>query len=750
MAVTYRSVGVSPGADSTTCVIVKPAGLAVDDLMIAQVDVGNPAGDTAITSPEGWTEIRQDAYTNCIRSALFWKIAVQADVDATDFTFTCESASNRGAITAWTGHDPTPPINAHNGQSNAYGPTVIAPTITPSVADCEILLFCGIGDNMTLSNYAIADDNPASWSERYDINTTAGNDCALALGSATRPETTATGDGTATISLSRISIGQLVAIAPLSVSAPTVTTQAVDDIATTTATGNGTIADTGGENCSKRGICWNTTGNPTVADDKAEETDSFGTGVFDRPMTGLTPGEHYYVKAYAYNSGGYGYGGEVEFTAKNPITVTPSTLSLTITTYAPTVTAIGIEILRPNATGDETNIASQSPGIGEHWDKVCEVVADDAFTVVYHSGAAVYELDLYNLGNHSALGSINSVKAWIRVWDTQAFPLYETYARVAIKTHGVIHRGVQHTIPVDEGWVEYSEEWVDNPETENPWTWDEIDALQAGVDLKGIEWDASSKAPECTQVYVEIDYSPNITVTPSTLVLVLTIYAPSIIIGINVVPIKLALTLAFYAPAIEISDHIKVTPPTLVLVLTAYSPTVLAPRLITPSVLALVLTPYAPKAVIGTVATPATLALSLATFAPTVFTPRLVTPAALALALTAYIPNVNIGGIVTPLALALVLTAYVPTVTTTLLVIALKYILELHNGDGDLVSILHNAYGISFTEATNEAPLLGFSIPADDSKATDLTRANEVWLRNYKTGTVMKKFRLNFRRDTRT
>lgn len=96
--------------------------------------------------------------------------------------------------------------------------------------------------------------------------------------------------------------------------APTVTTQAVDNIGTTTATGHGNITDTGGENCTKRGVCWNTDGNPTVADSVSEETGSFGTGAFSRAMTGLTPGQHYYVKAYAYNSSGYGYGSQVEFT----------------------------------------------------------------------------------------------------------------------------------------------------------------------------------------------------------------------------------------------------------------------------------------------------------------------------------------------------------------------------------------------------------------------------------------------------
>ncbi|GAI64687.1 unnamed protein product [marine sediment metagenome] len=81
------------------------------------------------------------------------------------------------------------------------------------------------------------------------------------------------------------------------------------------------MTDNGGENASKRGVCWNTTGNPTVADDKSEETDSFGVGAFTRPMTGLTPEQHYYVKAYAYNSAGYGYGGQVEFDTPPAYTV---------------------------------------------------------------------------------------------------------------------------------------------------------------------------------------------------------------------------------------------------------------------------------------------------------------------------------------------------------------------------------------------------------------------------------------------
>ena len=223
MAVTFRSVGISPGASGASCVIVKPAGLAVDDLMVAQVAGIGATPPGGFTAPGGWTSIREDAAPPTGLdpvSALFWKIAVQADVDAANFTFTAtNSTSNRGAISAWTGHDPINPINADNGQGNAAAVTVTAPTITPSVADCMILLFCGIGDNNTNTGYAIATDNPGLWDERYDLSYNGGgaNDLALALGSALRPETSATGNGTATTSAPDLNVGQLVAIAPVPV-----------------------------------------------------------------------------------------------------------------------------------------------------------------------------------------------------------------------------------------------------------------------------------------------------------------------------------------------------------------------------------------------------------------------------------------------------------------------------------------------------------------------------------------------------
>jgi hypothetical protein len=97
--------------------------------------------------------------------------------------------------------------------------------------------------------------------------------------------------------------------------APTLTTQAVSDITTTTATGNGTITDLGSSLPTQHGVVWSTSASPTVAlSTKTEQGAVSVTGTFVSTMTDLTPNTTYYVRAYATNAGGTSYGDEVEFT----------------------------------------------------------------------------------------------------------------------------------------------------------------------------------------------------------------------------------------------------------------------------------------------------------------------------------------------------------------------------------------------------------------------------------------------------
>ena len=97
-----------------------------------------------------------------------------------------------------------------------------------------------------------------------------------------------------------------------SVNLLTVTTDAVIDITPATATSGGNVISDGGSSVTARGVCWNTSPNPTIAN--SFTNDGSGTGMFVSNLTGLTTNTLYYVRAYATNSVGTAYGNEVSFT----------------------------------------------------------------------------------------------------------------------------------------------------------------------------------------------------------------------------------------------------------------------------------------------------------------------------------------------------------------------------------------------------------------------------------------------------
>jgi|GEM_PF-1013229 uncharacterized protein (TIGR02145 family) len=98
----------------------------------------------------------------------------------------------------------------------------------------------------------------------------------------------------------------------LQASIPSVITDTITNISLTSATGVGEVTSNGGAEIIVRGLCWNTTGNPSIAN--SFTTESSGIGIFISNLTGLTPNSIYYVRAYATNSVGTAYGDEVQFT----------------------------------------------------------------------------------------------------------------------------------------------------------------------------------------------------------------------------------------------------------------------------------------------------------------------------------------------------------------------------------------------------------------------------------------------------
>jgi uncharacterized protein (TIGR02145 family) len=95
--------------------------------------------------------------------------------------------------------------------------------------------------------------------------------------------------------------------------APTLTTTTVTEITASGAKSGGTVSSDGGSGITTRGVVWGTSTNPTISL-STKTSDGTGVGVFQSAITGLDASTKYFVRAYATNSVGTGYGDELSFT----------------------------------------------------------------------------------------------------------------------------------------------------------------------------------------------------------------------------------------------------------------------------------------------------------------------------------------------------------------------------------------------------------------------------------------------------
>ena len=139
-----------------------------------------------------------------------------------------------------------------------------------------------------------------------------------------------------------IAFSEIVEFGPHAV--PSLTTANVSDISYTTAVSGGTyISDNGLEIISK-GVVWSTKANPTIELETKTENGS-GKEEFVANVTGLSPGTKYYLRAYAVNSDGVGYGNEITFE-------TISQNNATVTTTDPSEVTSSSAISGGNVTSD--------------------------------------------------------------------------------------------------------------------------------------------------------------------------------------------------------------------------------------------------------------------------------------------------------------------------------------------------------------------------------------------------------------
>ena len=108
---------------------------------------------------------------------------------------------------------------------------------------------------------------------------------------------------------------------------PILTTVEPSEITQKTITCGGNITSDGGEEIIIAGIYWSTSANPSIKDKHTNDTKELGS--FTSNLTGLTPNTKYYIRAYAYNKAGEGYGNEITFTTSPIALATLTTADVT-------------------------------------------------------------------------------------------------------------------------------------------------------------------------------------------------------------------------------------------------------------------------------------------------------------------------------------------------------------------------------------------------------------------------------------
>ncbi len=133
------------------------------------------------------------------------------------------------------------------------------------------------------------------------------------------------------------------------------------------ATISSNITSNNGANVTERGICYSTSTAPTTSNSKL--TNGTGSGSYNISITGLLASTTYYVRSYAINSAGTGYGDEISITtgARSLPTLTTTTAISAITGSSATsggnVTSSGNDLLTARGVCWSTSTISDNQDI---------------------------------------------------------------------------------------------------------------------------------------------------------------------------------------------------------------------------------------------------------------------------------------------------------------------------------------------------------------------------------------------------
>lgn len=175
---------------------------------------------------------------------------------------------------------------------------------------------------------------------------------------------------------------------------PSVNTMPITSITQNSAISGGNVLSAGASPVKARGVCWSQSPSPDISD--AHTTDGIDIGSFESHIDGLLSLTVYYLRAYATNNSGTGYGNQISFSTagasgETPVVVTTAISSITtssaisggnvISSGSTSVTQRGVcWSTLPNPTIGE-NHTSDGTGIGFFSSSLTELTANTLYYV---------------------------------------------------------------------------------------------------------------------------------------------------------------------------------------------------------------------------------------------------------------------------------------------------------------------------------------------------------------------------------
>lgn len=146
--IVLRNVSSGTVDEGTSLRVLKPAGVAAGDVLLASLDIrGND--NTVVTPPSGWRLVRDDVNGNVLHKVTWVRIAGAAEPASYAWALS-RSQSAAGSILAFDGVDTTNPIVGSSGAVGS-GYTIAAGGVAVPMDGAAVVGFYGMGRRTTIA-----------------------------------------------------------------------------------------------------------------------------------------------------------------------------------------------------------------------------------------------------------------------------------------------------------------------------------------------------------------------------------------------------------------------------------------------------------------------------------------------------------------------------------------------------------------------------------------------------------------------